>query len=133
MWTNTCSTSSCSDEHMEIISNTPRSLDISVSNMCSPIKPKPELQDLDCWDKRETTTVQENRLGVYQIGKYGYHCKKDTEMGVRNEDFTSLQTYNGSSDVGILTAKQHTKIADNMELDTYCLGNKDIKMIVKCS
>ena len=54
-------------------------------------------------------------------------------MGVRNEDFTSLQTYNGSSDAGILTSKQHTKIADNMEIDTCCLGNKDMKMIVKCS
>ena len=84
MWTYTYSTISCSDEHMDIISNTPRSLDNSVSNMCCAIKPKPELQDLDCRDKTETTTVQENRLGVSQIGKYGYHCKKDTNMGVRN-------------------------------------------------
>ena len=54
-------------------------------------------------------------------------------MKVRNEDFTSLQRYNGSSDVGILTSKKHTKIADNMELDICCLENKDMKMIVKCS
>lgn len=118
------------------VGNTPISLENSVSNMCSPIKPKPELQDLDCRDIRETTTVLKpklNRLGVSQTGKYGYHCKKDTEMGVRNEDFASLQTCNESSDAGILTSKQHTKIADNMELDTCRLGNKDMKMIVKCS
>lgn len=118
------------------VGNTAGSLENSVSAMCSPIRIKPELQDLDCPDKREASTVPRpklNRLGVSQTGKYGYHCQKDAETGVRNEDFISLQTCNESSDAGVLTSKQHTKIADNMELDTCCMGNKDMKMIVKCS
>jgi hypothetical protein len=55
------------------IGNTPESLENSVSNMCSPIKVKPELQNLDCPDKMETTIVPKpklNRLeGVSHTGK----------------------------------------------------------------
>lgn len=119
------------------IGNTPESLENSVSNMYSPIKFKPELLNLDCPDKMETTMVPKpklNRLeGVSHTGKYGYHCKKDTEMVVRNEDFTASQTINESSDAGLLTSKQQAKIVDNMELDTSRTGNKDRKVIVKCS
>jgi len=92
---------------------------------------------LDFPDKMETTIVLKpklNRLeGVSHTGKYGYHYKKDTEMVVRNEDFTASQTINESSDAGLLTSKQQAKIVDNMELDTCRTGNKDRKVIVKCS
>lgn len=119
------------------IGNMPESLENSVSNMCSPIKDKTELQNLDCPDKGEPTIVLEPKFsrldGVSHTGKHGYHCKKDSEMVVRNEDFTAAQTCNESSDAGLLTSRQQAKIVDNTELDTYHRGNKDIKMMVKCS
>lgn len=117
------------------IGNMSESLENSVSNMCSP-KVKTELQNLDCPDKGETTSVLQpkfNRLeGVSCTGKQGYHCKKDTEIVVRNEDFTASQTCNESSDAGLLTFKQQAKIVDNTELDSCRTGNKDMKMIVRC-